>query len=328
MSRESETSSTRRSLVRRLAALLALTCAGVLALLTAYAGVHSPSGALRTATAPAMLDVAAAQTALELADSAADSSLTSDRAGLAGTGEEYRTQISAANQSLARAAESHVAGDSGRQTLQTVAGLVTAYTGWIEQADRWQDQPVLRDAYLAYAGSMLRDDGGVLARLTALQAEQRQVLRRQVSFGAWQWLCWSVALALLLALAWLLVDTQRYLRRRFRRRFNPWLAGACVLLLALLPLAVFSAQTHGGMERCEQHLTAVVDQQQRPGTGHTAAVRAGQKIRDTAEKVGEDMSGTRWRGALIGWIPVAGLLIGALAVRGLQPRIAEYRFRR
>jgi hypothetical protein len=321
-------STTRRSLIRRLVTLLALTSAGTLALLAAYAGVHGTSGTVRVDTAPAILDVAAAQTALELADSSARTSLESDHAGLMGTGEEYRTQIAAADQSLSRASEGNVTGESGRRTLQTLAGLVTAYTGWIERADRREDSAELRAAYLSYAEGMLRrPDSGILPRLEALQDEQRQALARQVSFGPLQWLCWAAAVALFLALGWVLVGTQRFVRLRFRRRWNPWLAVATLLLaLVLVPLALFTVQVRTSMEQSEGLLGDVVAQQQRVGTSQPGAADVGPEIRKTAEEVEHDMSGTRWRADLIGLIPVAGLLIGALVVRGLQPRIAEYRF--
>ena len=60
-------SDTRRALVRRTAAMLALTAAAVGALFAAYGGVHGTAAPLREETAPAILDVTAAQNALHQA---------------------------------------------------------------------------------------------------------------------------------------------------------------------------------------------------------------------------------------------------------------------
>ncbi|WP_377268764.1 hypothetical protein [Peterkaempfera sp. SMS 1(5)a] len=327
-------STTRRSLVRRRSALLGLTAAAVLLLLAAYAQVHGDSGPLRNGTAPVILDVAAAETSLYLANSAAATSLRdADTASLVGTGEEYRTQISAAGENLARAAEGNVAGEPGLQTLHTVNGLVSTYTTWIESADQAQGDQRLRLACLAYADSTLnRPDSGIIARLEVLQAQQRQVLARQVSFGSLATLCWSATAAAFLALGWVLVDTQLFLRRRFRRRLNPWLLAATALLLLVLPpLAVFTAQVHGAMQHSQQSLDRVIAAEPPPASDADDADEAdliGRRIRGTTQEVRAYMGGTAWRADLTVAIPLVGVLVVALVVAGMQPRIAEYRFGR
>lgn len=320
-------SGTRRSLTRRLAALLALTVTAVSALVVSYAGVHRSSAPLRTDTAPAVLDVTAAQTALVLANSAARDSLRTEQGELVGAGSAYRTQLAVANNSLARAAQSNVAGESGRRTLQTVVGLITSYTGWIEQAGRSRADSRLRTAYLYYADRMLtRPDSGILARLDALQAEQRRTLDRQTAFDWPLWLGWIVTGGLFLTLAGLLIETQRFVRRRFRRRVNPWLLSATLVPLVVVPLTVFTAQTQSDMDRSREHLARTVGAWQRADSSQTEVVAVGDTIKSTAEEVGTQMRNTGWRADLAGWTPVLGLLLAALIVRGLQPRIAEYRY--
>jgi hypothetical protein len=320
-------SGTRRSLTLRLTALLALTVTAAGALLMAYAGVHRSSAPLRIDSASAMLDVTAAQTALVLANSAAQDSLRTGRGELVGTGTAYRTQIMVANNSLARTAQSNVAGESGRRALQTVVGLITAYTGWIEQASRSQADSRLRTAYLHYADRMLtRSDSGILARLDALQAEQRRTVDRQTAFDWPLRLGWVATGVLFLTLAGLLIETQRFVRRHFRRRVNPWLLSATLVVLAVVPLTVFTAQSQSDMNRTREHLARTVSAWQRAESSPTEVAAVGGTIKSTAKEVSTQMRNTGWRADLAGWTPVLGLLLAALIVRGLQPRITEYRY--
>ncbi|MFD0382916.1 hypothetical protein ACFQ2B_12660 [Streptomyces stramineus] len=201
------------------------------------------AGAVDDRTGPAIVQVAAAQRALEASYAAARDSLTGKASRVEGPGEEYRVELNAATQSLAKAAMSTVADDSGRQTLRTATGLVSSYDFLVQQAARSSGNHALRDAYLGYADRTLHRPGsGVVTRLEKVQSNQFGVLRGQTSFGWLLRLVWAVAFTLLAVLAWLLVDTQRRLRRHFRRLVSPWLAVATLLPAAALPLAVFAAQ--------------------------------------------------------------------------------------
>ncbi|MFF3754178.1 hypothetical protein ACFYYH_27575 [Streptomyces sp. NPDC002018] len=314
-------SATRRSLQRRGLLLLVLIVLAVLALFLAYDGVHGDTAGLRARTAPAILDVAAAQTALREADESARDARYSGPAETVGTGSGYRIHIAVASQSLARAAEGSVAGESGLRALQTVNGLVVAYSGLIEQADRSPAGSALRAGYLHYAERMLkRPDIGILARLDHLQSEQREVLSEQTSFDGSPRVGWAVAVALCAGLVVALAETQVFLRRRFRRRHNPWLLGATALLgLTLAALAVLTAQTQTAKELSHGRLTRTASQ-------YSAGSVAGPTTQ-VAELVGTDMRDTGWRAGLIGWVPLLGPLLVTLVVRGMQPRIAEYRYR-
>ncbi|MFE5121218.1 hypothetical protein [Streptomyces sp. NPDC056669] len=306
-------SGTRAFLVRRLIALLVVTALAVTALLAAYFGVSRNSGAVTDRSTPAILQVAAAVDALEASYDEAKRSISSPTAEFEGLSEEYRNQLSTAKQSLAQVSKSTIGGESARASLRTTAALVTSYGDTIEQAYASRDNATLKNAYMGYADSILRhDQSGILDRLEAVQKRQFNVLDDQTSFGwllSFAW--WLLVPGLFLTLAALLVHTQRFLRHRFRRLVNPWLAAATALLIALLPLAVFTYQTQDRLESAGASLT-------RPGIGHTGG--------PTARKVARTMRSAHWRAGAVGWIPVGGAVLAALILVGLQPRIDEYRF--
>ncbi|MEU8822288.1 hypothetical protein [Streptomyces sp. NPDC048636] len=306
-------SGTRAFLVRRLTALLVVSALAVTALLGAYYGVSRNSRAVTGRSTPAILQVAAADTALERSYREAEGSLTGSTADVEGLGEDYRKELSAAGQSLAQAVKSTTGGEVARQSLLTVAGLVSSYGDIIEQAYVHRANEDLRDAYLSYAETMLRRaDGGILERLAGVQRTQRAVLDRQTSFGwllSFAW--WVLVPVLFLTLAGLLVTTQRFVRRRFRRLVSPWLAAAGALLLAVVPLALFTWQTQERLASARATLS-------REDIGRHSA--------RTAEEVADTMRDTHWRAGAVGWIPLGGTALAALILVGLQPRIDEYRF--
>ncbi|MFH8986336.1 hypothetical protein [Streptomyces varsoviensis] len=311
--RAARVSGTRAFLVRRLTALLALTAFAFAALLAAYYGVSRNAGAVTGATAPAIVQIASVRDALAQSYDSARQGLGHGTADIEGPGEDYRSALSTANQNLAQAVKGTVAGDSGRQNLRTATGLVSSYADLVQQAYVNRGNPTLRDAYLGYAGAMLRSggDSGILDRLDQLQRRQSGVLDRQVSFGWVLWLAWIVAGALFAALGRLLVDTQRFVRRRFRRLVNPFLAAATALLALLLPLAVFTGQIQDRLESARTLLAA--------GASGPATPQVLPEVRDT-------MQDTHWRAGVVGLIPLGGTVLAALVLAGLQPRIDEYRF--
>ncbi|MGP3972174.1 hypothetical protein [Streptomyces sp. 6N223] len=238
-------STTRRWLVRRTVALLALTATTAATLLAAYGGVHRHVEPLRTQISPAILEVTAARKALFAAHGVATTTLESSNFELVGTGGTYRTQIAVANQSLSRAAEAGVAGESGLRQLQTVAGLIVAYSGWIEQADRSRNASALRDAYLFYAQDTLDGIENLLTR--EIQELQKEELARQASPT---WLVWSALglAALLVGLCVALAALPRAnpaslpsLWARLRRRGRPRRRVVRAFAIALAPLALWLA---------------------------------------------------------------------------------------
>ncbi|GLV72328.1 hypothetical protein ACH4VS_07720 [Streptomyces hygroscopicus] len=305
-------SGTRAFLVRRLAALLVVTALAVSTLLAAYYGVSRNSAAVTDRSTPAILQVAAATEALRGSYREAEGSLNGSTTDVEGLGENYRTRLSTAGQSLAQAVKSTTGGEPARRSLLTVAGLVSSYSDIIEQAYVNRDNANLRAAYLSYARTMLeRSDGDILGRLRAVQARQLHVLEEQTSFG-WLLSCaWLLVPVLFLTLAGLLGHTQYFLRHHFRRLVNPWLATATALLVAVVPLAVFTFQTQGRLESARTTLSEA---------------DIGSDSGGTAKEVADTMRDTHWRAGAVGWIPLGGTALAALIVAGLQPRIDEYRF--
>ncbi|WNE98314.1 hypothetical protein PS467_24775 [Streptomyces luomodiensis] len=306
-------SGTRAFLVRRLIALLVVTAVAVATLLAAYYGVSRNSAAVTDRSTPAILQVAAATEALRGSYREAEGALTGATSDVEGLGENYRTRLSTAGQSLAQAVKSTTGGEPARQSLLTIAGLVSSYSDIIEQAYVHRGNANLRAAYLSYARTMLeRGDGDILERLRTVQRRQLRVLDQQTSFG-WLLSCawWVLVPVLFLTLAALLVHTQRFLRHRFRRLVNPWLAAATGLLIAVVPLAVFTYQTQDRLESARISLS-------QDDIGSASG--------GTAKRVTDTMRDTHWRAGAVGWIPLGGAVLAALIVAGLQPRIDEYRF--
>ncbi|MFS4097862.1 hypothetical protein, partial [Streptomyces sp. AF1A] len=300
-----EVSATARELRARHRALLALSALLTLSLFLSYEGVHGDANPLRTSSAPAVLSIDTALYALGQAEQdAAAATPTSD----------FQKQISVAAQSLAAAAGDDIGGPAGRQALQTVAGLITVYAVEVRQAQQEPAGSVLREAYLSYATSILTDEGsGIQARLKVLQRQQRAAVHRQTSFGPPLWLGWSLTLLLALVLAAALLETQLFLRRRFRRRYNRGLLAAGALLAAGLAVTLlFTQWTHAGMADTRHLLD-------RPLSGPA--------IPDAGRHTASYLADTGFRAAAAGWILIGGVLLMALAETGLRRHIDEYRFR-
>ncbi|MGW0878106.1 hypothetical protein [Streptomyces sp. NPDC002671] len=301
-----EGSTTAHDLAVRHRLLLALSVLLTLSLLLSYDGVHGDARPLRTSSAPAVLALDTARFALAEAGREARAT-TSTR--------EFRKQIAVAHESLAAAAADGAGGAAGRQAVQTITGLITVYTGMVQQAQLHADDRVLREAYLSYASSVLgASDSGVQARLTDLRSKQRAAVRRQTSFGPLLWLGWSATALLALALVAALAETQLFLRRRFRRRYNiPILSAGLLLTVGCTILVAFTVWTHRGMA----HTRSALDQ---PLTGQ-------QDIRAAGRHTASYLADTGFHAAATVWIVIGGLLLMALARTGLWKHINDYRFR-
>jgi hypothetical protein len=306
-------STTGRDLRRRGWVLLTLGVLTTVALFGAYRGVHDDAVPLASSTASGVLGVDTAKYALIQAQRNATQDAASDAAG---TG-DFHTQVSVADQSLAGAAADDITGPSGRQTLQTVAGLIAVYEGWVEQAGRVRAASVEHQGYMHDAEIMLGDtivsSQSVFGRLDALQTQQLKVVDRQTGFGWALRLAWGLAAVLCLALAAALVETNGFLRARFRSRWNRWLAAAFGLLVAgVAVLVAFTWRTHRGLFHARAQL-----HQRHTGTG---IGRAGTAI-------AHQMAGTGLRAGAAYWTIGGGLLLMIMVAASLIPRINEYRFR-
>jgi hypothetical protein len=248
-------STTRRDLLRLRAALLVVTGAVFAASLAAFTGVMSTVRDAAARTAPAVLDVVAARTALVLADSAAMASFQTGQVQLVGPGEQYQNQMATASQNLAQLAEHNAAGESGSRTLQVVEGLVVDYGRWIEDADahfRAGGVTPLGATDLWSASQLMHGtESGILTQLDTMAEAQRTALREQLSTG-WLFpasaLVWVLPILLLLGL---LLLAQVFGKRRFRRTVNPALAGATLLLLLVAGATsmVFVAQARADVAK-------------------------------------------------------------------------------
>ncbi|MFF7730590.1 extracellular solute-binding protein [Streptomyces sp. NPDC008001] len=320
---------TRPWLIRRMAVLLTATALACGALLTAYYGVSRGAAEVPDRTVPAMGYVSATQQALQESLTAARTALRNRGGTVAaaeGAGEDYSAKINAASRTLEKAAETTVADAPGPSLLDTVAGQISSYDYLIGQAARSQADEQLRDTYLRYADRTLnRSESGVLARLQKVQALQAAELGRQTSFGRLLKLAWGAAVLLWAALLRLLVDTQLFLRRRFRRRFNGPLVAATALAGALVPLLLPAAvrlqddlrHARDAAVRLQDDLGPARD----PARGPAVPGRVTEAVRDR-------MADTHWLTTVPAGIFLAAVVIAALVVIGFQPRIEEYRFTR
>jgi hypothetical protein len=357
-------STTRRTLLRLRLALLGLTAAVLAMSAWSFAATQTVLSTVRDQTAPAVLDVASAHAALVQAHAAAVSSFVDGGAALVGPGEQYETDLAVAEQDLARAAGDNAAGSPGGTELQLIAGLLTTYSGWISQADtHLRDAPTgpLHLTDLWYAARSLVGDDQTLAHLETLADEQRQELDQQLTAD---WLnpvtvlAWLVPSLLLLAL---LLHTQRFLRRRFRRQYNPWLIGATAVLVLLVGatstellmagrahtasaaltayVSASDQQSAAVFAGAEQHLVQLVRTTCGPpgkpdGCGDTMPTTPPPVLltapRPTASSAADATAGFA-SATEFGWllvvIPVLAGIVAALVLAGLQPRVDEYRNR-
>lgn len=189
--------------------------------------------ALRERRIPAVLALDQVAQALTEADRAASRELASGAFPLTGPGTDYQDAVKTAGQALADARER--LGTSGPEAaqLRAVDGLIIEYTGLVGMAQSGREGP-LAVAGIVYASDLLHAPGtGILARVEELRdAELASV--RQTRDDYWTS---GAAVAPFLGCAGLavvvLIGGQVFLRRRFRRRLNPQLALATVLLVTL-----------------------------------------------------------------------------------------------
>jgi hypothetical protein len=351
---------------------LGLVTGSVLVLATALAtflGVRASVAEVRERTAPAVLEVSLAKAALVAAHDAAVRTFEHGQARLTGPSERYEDEIALASQQLAQVAEHNAAGGPGSRTLRLIEGLLPAYNGFIGQADshfRQDDGGPLAASSLQSASDLLTaPENGILAQLDTLEAAQRRALDTQLDAD---WLdpaitlLWAVPLLVLLGV---LLWTQRFLTRRFRRTVNAALLAAtvaCVLLGAGTALLLGvqaeardsgvalertvdarSAATAAAAGQAQSTLAHVLTTQCGSGgaaaCGDTVAAFAASAAAppavpaappgdaDETVLLGPGLTEPAWNGLLGYGIPVLAAGIGVLTVGGLQPRLDEYRFR-
>jgi hypothetical protein len=300
---------TARELTGRLWVLLVLSAVTTAALFGSYQGLLGTALPLRDTSAPAVLALDTAKEALNQAR--AESQRPAARS-------DFQNHLSVVNQSLAAVAAENVTGLAGRQTIQTVTGLLTAYANFVLLAYEEPSDAPLHAGYVHYAQQMLDGDQGIKALLDGLQDRQRAEVGRQTGVGPGLRTGAALSLVFSAALLVALADTQVYLRRRFKRRWNrPLLAASALLVGGVTVLAVFAASTASSYEKSRGGLAL------KPKEELDA-----EKIQEAGKDVAHFLAGSGFRAGLAWWILVAGVVLIALTVAGMWPLVNDYRFRR
>lgn len=229
----------RRNTPARLSLRLAVTVVGIVIFWSAATLLllegHATIGAVKDRAAPGAIDALEAHAALTDCDRAAWFSFRSGQADLSGPGQTYSDDLTTAGQNLDHLAALGTAGSAGRQVLQVVTGQLVTYQGLVEQADATyrEGQHLLAFAYLTYASNSLNDPGGLLSRIDDLAALNRADLSADRR-SAWVQPGWLlIVIVPAIAVAGMLVATQLWMARHFRRLLNPPLATAGLLLVGL-----------------------------------------------------------------------------------------------
>jgi hypothetical protein len=244
--------STTPVLLRRLrAALVVLTLltGGMALLLTNRA--HAVISSAGEHTASAIMQAYAAHEALADADSQAVETIPLG----AGPSGEYQDDIAAAEQGLEQVAENNAAGAAGSRALLLIEGLLTAYTGLVEQADAHYRMQVSGEGgvgveYLWSASELMHQQilGGTKNdklddSLVDLQSAEQSTLTAQRSSpwaSPWLFAVWMITA---IALLGTLVTAQLQFYLRLRRVLSKYLtmAGAALIGLCLVTGHVIAA---------------------------------------------------------------------------------------
>jgi hypothetical protein len=354
---------TRWTLLRLQAALLAMAVIALGGCLAVSVGVARTAEAAAGRSIPATLAAYDAQVAMRTAHREAVRNLTSV-ATLRDPGSEYRYQITLAGQHLAVVAERNAAGAAGSADIQVIQALLSTYVGLIGVAATNFTGASGQDVSLGLAtlldAAELLDN--ILSRLNALRDRQDDALRAQATSG---WghpattVVWLLPVAALVAL---LVLAQAVLRRRFRRRYSPPLLAAVVLAAALGAATGWSTRAAGdlddGRNRADQLVAARAAQLAAPrdeaGTllhdrisadcpagceatigrlpqayadgsdAEAVADRTAAGLAATAAGAAADASTSDTIDVVL---PIAALALMALVLAAFRPRLDEYRYR-
>jgi hypothetical protein len=315
---------TRRLLIAHLLAAALCALIAVTALLTSCNRVQDGGRALATRDAPAVQGLAAARLAVLRADQEVRALRKLGFVAVVGSGETYRSQLSAADQGLSRIA------DRTDQELGTVHGLFASYRQSVTHATAmYRDERLMREQKLREANSLLtREGAGLVPRMDQIQRAQMRHAASAVGLGWWQRAVWWLAELALAALALTLLSALSVLRDRCGRDWNPYLLAAFVfaVLLAVVPLrTMFSAQHH--LDRAVGDLRQITEAS-RKDTRLGGPASAQEYVTARSERVRAELAeGTRpdwvFAGAFGG-----GLLVVLLPVAGLGVRLDRDYWRR
>lgn len=313
---------TRRLLEAHLLVLLVLAAVASTALFLSCRQAQRGAEALASREAPAVQGLAATRLAALRADQEADVLVKLDLIGVAGSGEPYQSQLSAADQGLSRIA------DRTDQDLGTVKGLLATYSNSLSLgASLYRDQPLMREQKLAEADSLLtRRTVGLVPRLDALQRVQMQHAEATATMGRWQRGGWWLAELALGAMALTLLSALFVLRDRCGRDWNPYLLAAFVLtvLLAVVPLMT-TLSNENDLDGAIKDLRQITDVSQHSGPSLASAQ---QDVTEKSEDVRQKTDAGAWTDRVYQGAFVGSLLAIVLPVLGLGLRLDHDYWRR
>ncbi|MBL3671168.1 hypothetical protein JL475_35630 [Streptomyces sp. M2CJ-2] len=306
---------TRRLLEVHLVVLFLLTAVASTALFLSCRQVQHSAEALASREAPAVQGLAATRLAALRADQEVSALVDMDLIDVTGSGEAYRSQLSAADQGLSRIA------DRTDQDLGTVKGLLATYSDSLGLGTSpYPDQSLMRKQKLQEAESLLtRESVGLVPRLEALQGVQLKHAEATATMGQWQRGGWWLAELSLALVGLTLLSALFVLRDRCGRDWNPYLLAAFVLtvLLAVFPLTAMSSTQDalGGAVKDLRQITYV------PRQSGTEPADAQQYVTKKSEQVRQKMTDDAWTAPVYQGAFVGSLLAVVLPALGLGLRL-------
>ncbi|WP_259408287.1 hypothetical protein [Streptomyces akebiae] len=303
-------------------AVCALVAAG--ALFVSCRQIQSGAAAVADEEAPAVQGLAATRLAVLRADREARALGEREFVDVAGRGETYRAQLSAADQGLSRIA------DRTDQDLGTVNGLLATYSNSLTLGTvMYRDQPLMRHQKLTEARSLLTRRGvGLVPRLDDMQQVQMKHAEATVTEGWLQRGGWWTAELALVALAFTLLSALFVLRDRCGRDWNPYLLAAFALtvLLAVVPLLTMES-AQDDLDRVVGDLREIT-QESRDSCCGLELERAQRTVTAKSEEVRSVLADDAWTDRVYQGTLTGGLLIVVLPVIGLGLRLDSDYWRR
>ncbi|EPD63332.1 hypothetical protein [Streptomyces sp. HGB0020] len=330
---------TRRLLEAHLLVLVLCAAVAATSLFLSYRQTQRGAEALASSQAPAVQGLAGTRLAALRSYQEADILVKLQLVDVAGSGEAYRSQLSAADQGLSRIA------DRTDQDLGTVNGLLASYGNSLNLGLSTYPGPgLMRDQKLGEAHSLLTRKGvGLAFRINTLQEVQMRHAEATARMGRWQRAGWWLAELALAALALTLVSALFVLRDRCGRDWNPYLLAAFVLtvLLAVVPLTTASA-TEGILDgairdlrqitEVSRHNDADMARTQQDVTElkrvRMELTAAQQNVSERSEEVRRELADDAWTDRVYPGTVVGGLLVVVLPALGLGLRLDSDYWRR
>ncbi|MER6160645.1 hypothetical protein ABT147_34790 [Streptomyces sp. NPDC001868] len=315
---------TRRLLEAHLLVLTVCALVAAGALFVSCRQIQGGAEALADEEAPAVQGLAATRLAVLRADYEARELKEMKLVDVAGSGESYRAQLSAADQGLSRIA------DRTDQDLGTVNGLLATYSNSINLGTAmYRDQPLMREQKLAEARSLLIRSGvGLVPRLDDMQRVQMKHAEATATEGWLQRSGWWLTELALAALALTLLSALFVLRDRCGRDWNPYLLAAFALtvLLAVVPLLTMSS-AQDDLDSVVGDLREITEASRQPCCGPELGDFQ-QTVTERSEDVRSVLADDAWTERVYQGTLTGGLLLVVLPVVGLGLRLDSDYWRR